>query len=71
MAVVVALGLSLSACDQGSSQGTPFGGLAASPGQDNNPDLAPVAGRDPVDSPATSPGGTATLGSYDGGSAQQ
>jgi hypothetical protein len=71
-AVMIALGLGVSACDQGGAQGGPFGGMAAaSPGQFNNPDLAPVAGRDPVDSPATSPGGTATLGSYDGGGAQQ
>jgi hypothetical protein len=53
-----------------------YGGVAAvaaanGEGQMNNPDLAPVGGRDPAESPATSPGGTATLGSYDGGGAQQ
>ena len=68
---VMALGLSVSACDQGGGQGMAFGGLAASPGQENNPDLAPVGNRDPVDSPATSPGGGASAGSYDGGGTQQ
>ena len=76
LAVVIALGLAVSACDQGGQSGMSFGGVAAvaaanGEGQMNNPDLAPVGGRDPAESAATSPGGTATLGSYDGGGAQQ
>ena len=75
LAVVIALGLAVSACDQ-APQGMSYGGVAAAAaangeGQMNNPDLAPVGGRDPAESPATSPGGSASLGSYDGGGAQQ
>ena len=74
-AVIIAAGLALSACDQGGSQGVPYGGVAAAAAVEaepfNNPDLAPVGGRDPVESPATSPGGTASLGNYDGGNSQQ
>jgi hypothetical protein len=74
-AIVIALGLAVSACDQGGQQGMSYGGVAAADAAQaealNNPDLAPVNGRDPVMSPGTSPGGTATLGNYDGGGAQQ
>ena len=75
-AVVIALGLAVSACDQGGGQqGMSYGGVAAADASQaealNQPDLAPVNGRDPIATPGTSLGGSGTLGNYDGGSAQQ
>jgi hypothetical protein len=74
-AVVIALGLAVSACDQGGQQGMSYGGVAAADASQaealNQPDLAPVNGRDPIATPGTSLGGSGTLGNYDGGSAQQ
>jgi hypothetical protein len=68
-AVLLTLGLAVSGCDQsGGARGGPFGGMgAASSEQFNNPDTAPVGGRDPVESPAATSEGGASIGNYDGG----